>query len=132
LRQLAQGFDESYANALNDRGHVVGMTVTDLSWHPFLHDGSSIHELPKCGTHEVWPMAINNDGWIAGNFDGLGPQDAALIREGQCSTLQSLLDASGTGWSSLSVDDMNNSGVIVGHGRFEGYRRVFIATPLSR
>lgn len=131
MRRLTPGFDESYANALNDHGHVVGMTVTNLSWHPFLNDGS-FKELPKCGTHEIWPMAINNDGWIAGNFDELGPQDAALIRDGQCATLASLLDESGTGWSSLKVDDMNNNGVIVGHGRFEGYRRAFIATPLGR
>lgn len=131
FKRLTPGFDESYANALNDHGHVVGMTVTNLSWHPFLNDGT-FKELPTCGTHEIWPMAINNDGWIAGNFDEVGPPVAALIRDGQCETLQSLLDDSSAGWTDLKVDDMNNSGVIVGHGRFEGYRRVFIATPLAR
>lgn len=124
---------EVYLEAMNDRGHVVGMKVTNLNWRPFLHDGKSMQELPLCGQQDVWPVAINNNGWIAGNFHGLGAsRDAALIRDGQCAELQSLLDDSGAGWSDLSADDMNNDGVIIGHGRFEGYRHVFIATPLSR
>ncbi|MEK8032783.1 hypothetical protein AACH06_18335 [Ideonella sp. DXS29W] len=133
VRQLTPTGQEIYLQAMNDRGDVVGMSVTNLAWHPFLHDGKAMRELPTCGQQEVWPVAISNDGWIAGNFYGLGvSKDAALIRDGQCAELQALLDGSGAGWSELSADDMNNAGVIVGHGRFEGYRRVFMATPLGR
>lgn len=133
VRRLTPLGLEVYPEAMNDRGHLVGMKVINLTWTPFLHDGKAMRELPLCGQHDVWPVAISNDGWIAGNFYGLGvSRDAALIRDGQCAELQSLLDDSAAGWSELSADDMNNNGVIVGHGRFEGYRRVFIATPLSR
>lgn len=133
IRQLSPAGQDAYPYSINDLGHVVGMKVINLTWTSFLHDGTAMRELPKCGTHDVWPLAINNDGWIAGNFhDSFFDREAALIRNGECAELRSLLDDSGASWTELSVDDMNNNGVIVGHGRFEGYRRVFVATPLSR
>lgn len=133
MKQVGRAGVDTYSFAISDRGHIVGMTSANLKWHPFFFDGKMLRDVPKCGDKEVWPVAITRDDQITGNFYGLGiPQEAALVRDGVCTEFKTLLDDSGAGWTELHADDMNNSGVIVGHGRFEGHRRVFIATPLAR
>jgi len=133
MQYVGRAGEDTYSFAISDRGHVVGMVSANLHWHPFLYDGKAMRELPKCNEREVWPVGVNGDDWIVGNFYDLGvPREAALVRNGECTELKSMLDGSGAGWTVLEADDINNDGVIVGHGLFEGYRRVFIATPLSR
>lgn len=132
MRALGKPGQESYGYGVNDKGHVVGMTVTNLDWQPFVYKGSALRELPKCPDDRTfWVVAINNDDSIVGHFQWGGPAQTGLVQNGECKLLQSLLDESGTGWTDLVAEDINNNGVIVGAGRYQGYRRAFIATPLS-
>lgn len=133
MRQIGRADEDTYTAAISDRAHLVGMTSANLQWHPFFYDGKEMRDVPDCGAKEIWPVTINRDDLIVGNFHGVGvPSEAALVRDGTCTELKSMLDGSGASWTGLHADDMNNDGVIVGHGLFEGYRRVFIATPLVR
>ena len=45
--------------------------------------------------------------------------------------LQSLLDASGAGWTLTSATAINNRGQIVGTGLHNGQPRGFLMTPVS-
>ena len=42
-----------------------------------------------------------------------------------------LLNASGADWTNLHATGVNNQGVIVGDGLFQGKERAFIATPIA-
>jgi uncharacterized membrane protein len=133
MRPLGTLGQESYGYGVNDKGHVVGMTVTNFDWQPFVYKGSALRELPKCADDRTfWPVAISNDDSIVGYFRWSGPSQTGLIQNGECKLLGSLLDESGAGWTDLVAQDMNNERVIVGYGRYQGYQRAFIATPLSR
>ena len=133
IQSLVPTGQESYGYAINDLGHVVGMKVNNLKWTPFLHDGVALRELPKCDGKDIWPDAITNDGLIVGHtYDVWTPRHTALIRNGTCTLLSSLLDGSGAGWTETIAYDVNEAGVIVGAGKYNGGRRAFIATPLSR
>lgn len=48
---------------------------------------------------------------------------------GQLFLLQSMLDASGTGWQLSKVVGVNNLGVIVGTGYHNGMQRAFTLSP---
>lgn len=133
MQSLVPTGQESYGYAVNDLGHVVGMKVNNLVWTSFLHDGVALRELPRCDGKDIWPDAITNDGLIVGHtHDVWTPRHTALIRNGTCTLLSSLLDGSGTGWTETIAYDVNEAGVIVGAGKYNGGRRAFIATPLSR
>lgn len=135
MRPLGRRGDESSGIAINDKGHVIGVVADNQPTRPFLYKGGALLELPKCEGEDrlFWPVAIGNDDSIVGHYQWSGlPTQTGLIQNGECKLLGSLLDDSGAGWTDLSAHDMNNNGVIVGTGRYQGHPRSFIATPLSR
>ncbi|WP_374563985.1 hypothetical protein [Ideonella sp.] len=133
MRPLGTKGEESSGYAVNDKGHVIGVVGRGIDARPFLYKGAALRELPKCDDSRLfWPVAISNDDSIVGYYQWSGPTQTGLIQNGQCALLQTLLDDSGAGWTDLLAQDMNNDGVIVGSGRYQGHRRAFIATPLSR
>jgi uncharacterized membrane protein len=132
IRPLGRRGLESYGYAINDKGHVIGMKGTIPNWQPFLYKGAGLLDLPKCpDDRSFWPVAIANDDSIVGRIQWSGlPAQTGLIQNGECQLLQSLLDESGAGWTDLVAEDMNNQGVIVGSGRYQGFARSFIAKPI--
>jgi probable HAF family extracellular repeat protein len=122
----------SGAQDINDAGHVVGMSTNAADENRgYWYDGSTMHQLPSCDGEGNWPQpkAINNHDQITGNFFRKG-FEAFLYEKGRCRLLLNLLDGSGAGWTSLQADDINDHGVIVGSGLFNGKGHAFIATPV--
>lgn len=123
------GGAESRAEAINAHGVVVGQAqVASGAWQAFVHDGVAMQALPACSGAAIRPMAINASGRVVGVEEGVG---AVLITKGRCHRLQDLLDASGAGWAALDAYGINDRGVIVGSGFFNGQDRAFMATPVS-
>ncbi len=123
----------STADDINDAGHVVGLASTAANeFRGYWYDGSTMHQLPTCHGGSNWPQpsAINNHDQITGNYYRKGFQ-AFLYQQGRCYPLQNILDASGAGWSRMQAYDINDDGVIVGAGIFDGRDHAFIATPVS-
>lgn len=124
------GGTESQAEAINAHGVVVGQSrVASGAWQPFLHDGVAMQALPTCSDAVHRPLAINKAARVVGVEEGVG---AVLMAKGHCHRLADLLDASGAGWASLAAYGINDHGVIVGAGRFNGQDRAFVATPLAQ
>lgn len=123
------GGAESRAEAINAHGVVVGQAqVASGAWQAFVHDGVAMQALPACGDAPIRPLAINASGRVAGVEEGAG---AVLIAKGRCHRLEDLLDASGAGWAVSAAYGINDHGVIVGSGFFNGQERAFLATPVS-
>ncbi len=117
------GGSRSYANDINDQGHVVGYShLADESPHVYLYDGT-MHDLGFAGSAEE----INNKGQIVGSAAGLGAfvYDAVngLV------SLNSLIDPV-LGWNLYSASDINEHGQITGVGLIDGKARAFLLTPV--
>lgn len=128
------GGSMSFANGINDLGHVVG-TSTLPSWESrgFVFDGQTMKELPTCGgKFSPYPTGITNDGLIVGGYGGQKHHHVAVIQDGECFALDALLDASGANWTNLGARSVNNAGVILGKGLYNGIERAYIATPVVR
>ncbi|HEX5684206.1 MAG TPA: hypothetical protein VFY73_09230 [Ideonella sp.] len=127
------GGSDSSAVDINDAGHVTGMARNAANENrAYWYDGTTMHQLPTCHGSDNWPQprAINNHGQITGDYFGKG-FEAFLYQKGRCYSLLTLLDASGAGWTALQAYDINDKGVIVGAGVFNGKGRAFIATPVK-
>ncbi|MFZ5549888.1 MAG: hypothetical protein ACOZJX_14440 [Pseudomonadota bacterium] len=126
------GGAESEASAINAHGVVVGRSQrANWVWHPFIHDGVTMQALPTCSEATIWPLALNASAAVVGFEEGVRG-GAVLIRKGRCHRLADLLDGSGAGWALTSAHGINDHGVIVGEGRFNGQSRAFVATPVAR
>ena len=126
------GDAESEATAVNDLGQIIGRSnAPDGSPESFVYVKSTMYPLPRCAGNRVITEAINNKGQIVGSYL-LKRYEAALIQDGRCYTLNSLLDDSGKDWWELRAYDINDDGVIVGTGNFDNKWRGFIATPVKR
>jgi len=127
------GGSSSGARDINDAGHVVGMSSNAANEsRPYWYDGTTMQQLTTCHGDSAWPepSAINNHDQITGSFFRKG-FESFLYQKGRCHLLLDILDASGAGWTGLQAADINDDGVIVGSGLFNGKGRAFIATPVQ-
>ena len=127
----AVGGTFSSARAVNDLGHTAVMADDDAGkTRLYLHDGTTMRKLFNCGLDTMIPVAINNgDDIVANTYIA---REGYLFQKGHCYHFADLLDATGAGWTSLMVNDIDNKGVIVGEGFLNGQIRGFIATPVTR
>lgn len=117
------------ANAINDRGQVVGFTYPGGGApQAFVWDDG---EMTSLTTDEAFTVAlsINNRSQIvgvagAGNAGG----DAALWHRGQRILLADTLPP-GSDWILLEADCINDRGQITGFGIHQGQTRAFLLTP---
>ena len=110
------GHATSEAWAINNLGHVVGQTGSEVvfgDFDGFLYDGKSMFDLnnlipPNSGWHLVWAFDINDNDWIVG-FGRHNGQDRAylLVPIGECAA-----DINHSG--AVDVDDL--IAVILGWG----------------
>jgi probable HAF family extracellular repeat protein len=126
------GGPTSSATAMNDHGHVAGTSsLADGRTRTFVYDDAGMRAMPLCeGKSPVRPVGITNAGMVVGTYGSDKNRRTGLIRKGRCDSLATLLDSSGLDWTNLQAHAVNNQGVIVGDGSFQGSTRAFIATPL--
>jgi uncharacterized membrane protein len=128
---------QCWANAVNNLGVAVGQSdfgifhSSPVVWSAdATHTPTALPVLP--GDVQGLANGINNSGQVIGysgldvTFSGVTP---VTWINGQIFLLQTLLDASGTGWQISKVVGINNHGVIVGTGYHNGVQRAFILTP---
>lgn len=127
------GGSSSFAKAINDAGHVVGdSALASGERRGFVFDGQAMKELPICGgKFSPYPVGISNEGVIVAGYGHQRRHHVALIQDGECFALDELLDSSGADWTDLYATSMNNAGVIIGTGTYQGAERSFIATPVT-
>lgn len=116
--------------ALNDLGTIVGQTGTsDGHTHPILWtnkpDYQVIHLPLLAGEANGAATGINNNNVVIGYHSDL----PAVWINGQIQDVNLSLNASGRGWVIEKLNDINDSGVIVGSGFKNGVRRAVMLTP---
>jgi len=132
LASLAN-FTQSYAQNLNDAGLIVGAADrgSGLTRAVYWDANDVIHDIGTLGGNSGWAYAVNDDNVIVGfSNNGVGNRAFGFVPGGTITDINTLLDASSTGWLITRAYDINNSGVIVGEGMFNGVSQAVILTPV--
>jgi probable HAF family extracellular repeat protein len=123
--------------AINDLGEVAGVAYFGPTWasaHPVWWDGTNWHDLVGLGGKGASAQGINHQGTIVG-WSKLKnkPRSAAFVYTGgKMYQLDKCLDAAtAPGWRLSSANAINDAGVIVGVGYFDGAQHGFVATPVA-
>jgi probable HAF family extracellular repeat protein len=130
----------SAAKDINNVGEIVGYTdepgaTRGFVWRPG-SDLTLLPPLPDATRSEA--ASINDAGAIVGRSYAPGacgtcppsPQAAVLWRQGQPLDLQAAV-INGDGWELVEAIGINNDGVIVGRGTFQGQPRSWLLTPTT-
>ena len=122
------GHASSDARAINNKGQVVGNSVTETGLsHACLWNLGSMHSLgPLPGDSSSQAQALNNDGAAVGRS---GPGDfsvsrAVIWQDGVAMDLNRLITS--PGWVLSSATGINDRGQIVGAGLRDGQLRAFL------
>jgi len=129
---LLPGYNSSYANAINNKGQVVGRSnvttldstgaIADISEHAFLWQSGSMVDLGALpGSNISVASAINDNGQVVGtspltNSAGVWIQGAFLYDYSNGMVALDTLLPSNSGWTLYSVSGINNQGQIVATG----------------
>ncbi|MBN1393930.1 MAG: PEP-CTERM sorting domain-containing protein [Pirellulales bacterium] len=123
------GGTESMAYGINSHGDVVGRArSTDAKFHGFLWtEDDGMIDLGYTG--DGYAQAVNDNGLIVGHIrDGANYYAAMYVGtpgEGSWVDLNTLIDPD-SGWVLTHAMEVNNDGVILGHGTYGGYTRAFM------
>lgn len=114
------GGDISAAFAINNAGHIVGYSNPSVNGynHAFLYEAGHMTDLGLLGNlNSATAYAINNEDQIVGSsYNEASTGHAFLFDNGAMLDLNSLLDASGVGWTLLDGRGINDHGWITGDG----------------
>ena len=119
------GGTRSYAHGINDAGHIVGST-TDASGDQlgFIYQDGVMTGIP--GTAVA--LDINNHGQVVGLSNPASSEFRAFLYDGNTTIdLNDLLPAN-SGWMLERANAINDLGMIVGRGKFNGESRAFLMT----
>jgi len=130
------GDDNSYVEAwdINDKGHVVGYSDTNLffSTRAFILTEDGMQNLGTLGGDFSSALGINNDDWVVGtSSNDLGQNRAFLWRDGVMEDLNDFIDPD-SGWVLERAQGISDTGWIVGLGQLNGEFRgfaIFIPAP---
>jgi len=126
------GSQKNIATDINDLGHaIVGTTGTGWIGKNYIIDVATGAKqlIAHChGGDGPSPMAINNRDEVALSD---GRSESWLYTGGECHAFVDLLDDSSHGWTDLVVTDIDDEGVVVGHGYHHKEHKAFIAKPAS-
>jgi hypothetical protein len=120
---------------LNNLGQACGTYNLDVGQTGGIHasfwDGGAGTPLPEYPAGGSEAVAMNNLGHVVG-YAYRGPYDAPAVlwRDGTRTSLNDLPEVLAAGWSGLTARDINDSGLIVGHGYHGGYLRAFLLSPV--
>lgn len=117
---------------LNDLGMIVGQTGTsDGHTHPIVWNVKPNYEITHLplfdGEVSGGATGINNYNIVIGYHHDL----PAVWIDGQIQDVNLSLNATGQGWVIEKINDINDSGVIVGSGIKNGVRRGVVLTPVA-
>jgi probable HAF family extracellular repeat protein len=122
----------SAAFAINDLGQVVGYADTPTELHAFLYSNGVMYDLGTLGGDFSIAQAINEFGQIVGystTSSNPNSDHAFLFSDGVMVDLNTLIPPN-SGWELTGAYGINDSGQIVGVGRFDGSDfRAFLLTP---
>lgn len=118
---------------INDLGVVVGIGGGEgMDYSPAIWSGApddSPIQLPLFeGEVYGYSTGINNHGVVIGNHTDL----PAVWSNGLIYDVNTSLDVTGKGWIIEKLNDINDSGIIVGTGFKNGVRRGVILTPVVK
>jgi probable HAF family extracellular repeat protein len=138
------------ADAINERGEAAGSyRAAGPNRVGFVSDGRTTDLGPMGG--DVSPSAINNRGEVVGTAEVRGPlryggrlrldfwrafrfewpRHAFLWRNGRIMDLNDLIPHR-SGWELEEANAINDAGQIVGTGTYNGQKRGFLLTPVTR
>jgi probable HAF family extracellular repeat protein len=123
----------SYANAVNNSGEVVGWS--DLSSeveHAFLYSGGKMTDLGILPSAKgSIASSINSSGVVVGfaTYGSHVSQRHAVLYTSSGPVDLNRLIPSGTGWTLLQANGVNDAGQIVGTGLINNIIRAFLLTP---
>lgn len=126
------GSARNIATDINELGHAaVGTTGTGWIGKNYIVDVATGAKqlIARChGGDGPSPVAINNRDEVAlSDYRS----ESWLYTGGQCHAFVDLLDDSRRGWTSLVITDIDEEGVVVGHGYHRKEHKAFIARPAS-
>lgn len=146
LGELTGGTDQSRAWGISASGKVVGSSESTTGtraflWTPTTPNGSTgtminLGDLAG-GTDKSEAFAVNTSGQVIGtSYNTVGPRAFLWTAADQMLDLNSLVDATGAGWTLEEARGINDFGQIVGGGRFDpdgpgGIAAVFHAVLLT-
>lgn len=121
------------ALGLNDGDHLVGyFTTSSGGTHAFSYANGAMADLGTLGGNYSYGIGINNQNVIVGGtfIDAKDSIYHAFIWNGSSMVdLNTLLDASGAGWTLAEARAINDAGQIVGTGTYAGSEHAFLLTP---
>jgi probable HAF family extracellular repeat protein len=128
------GAGDSAAWGINNQGQLVGGGYRTQS-HPFMFDGSQLHDLGTLGGKSGDALGINNLGQIVGSAALSQAQDgfrshAFLYENMKMLDLNDLIPAE-SGWVLLRAVAINDVGQVLGEGSHDGVLTSFLLTPTA-
>jgi probable HAF family extracellular repeat protein len=132
------GSGNGVAQAINNRGHVVGGSTFANSniEHAFLYAEGRIRALDSNSSVYSFAAAINSYDQVVGNFEtvadrnaGTGAVYACIFVSGHAIDLNGFLRRN-SGWVLTGAVGINDVGQIVGNGTHNGLSRAFLMTPI--
>ncbi|MGB8168344.1 MAG: kelch repeat-containing protein [Chthoniobacteraceae bacterium] len=128
------GGEESWAFAINNAGQVVGTSASlSIDTHAFLFtDAAGMTDLGTLGGYVSTAFAIDT----ASNVVGTAETSSGAMHAFLWSATLGMRDLNeyvpvNSGWVLTEARGMNEAGVIVGNGTFNGQPRAFLLTPKS-
>lgn len=126
----------TWAYAINDSNWVVGCSVNSSFGvlQAYRHNGQNILGLPALSTTgPSCALDINNSNVAVGYSTTGGGQRATIFKGSNIKNLNLLMDPAdpnSASWLLTTATGINDSGAIVGNGKYLGVDRAFVLTPL--
>ena len=135
---LAPDVYSSRAYGINDHAEAVGAKRVhdnedgqDYNWPVIWADGTAtlLNTLPGFN-RQGEAYDINKRGWVIGDTCGDPACTAFVYNRHRMFDLNAQTTASGAGWVLSHASAINDAGIIVGTGTFNGEDHAFMATPV--
>jgi probable HAF family extracellular repeat protein len=132
LPDLGANIFRTQPASINSNGQIVGEDAapSGAGLDAFSMDDGNISDLGRLGGTFSEATAINDGGVIVGNANtAAGATVGFVYSNGVMSDLNTMLDASGSGWTVIEAAGINGSGDIVATAVYDGIQHAILLTP---